>query len=182
MVEYATYDEANAPEESKETLAAARKSYGMTPNILGIMAEAPGLLSTYWEGGKHLTNSSFSKEELSVLLQTSNVENNCEYCVPASTLAARNWKVDEVIINAMRDETTARLEALRDFTLSIIRDRGVVDDGKVQAFLDAGFTQRNVLEVVLGVALKVMSNYTNHLTKIPLDKSWRKAAWQKKSV
>jgi len=114
-------------------------------------------------------------------LQTSNVENNCEYCVPASTLVA----VDEVIINAMRDETplpTTPLEALHDFTFSVTRDRGVVHDAKEQAFLDAGYAQRTVLDVVLGVALKVVSNDINHLAGTPLDKSWRKAAWQKNSV
>lgn len=67
---------------------------------------------------------------------------------------------------AGRDETplpSDRLNALRDFAQRMARERGAVDDAAVQAFLDAGFGRRQVLEVVLGVAQKVMRNYVNHL-------------------
>ena len=92
--------------------------------------------------------------------------------------------VDDAITQALRNETplpNARLEALRDFTLSVVRDRGHVDDAKVQAFLDAGYTKRNILEVILGYSQKVMSNYTNHLAKTPVDAVFEKFAWQKAS-
>jgi len=185
MVEFVIHDETNAPTESKSTLEEAKENYnGMIPNVLGVMAEAPSLLFTYWEGGRKFLNSSLTRQEISVVLQTSNVENNCEYCVPASTMAAIGWEIDEETITAMRDETalpSERLEALRNFTLSVVRDRGVVNDEQLKAFLDAGFNQQNVLEVVLGVSLKVMSNYTNHIAKTPLDESWAEAAWHRQS-
>jgi alkylhydroperoxidase family enzyme len=126
--------------------------------------------------------SSLDKDEITVVWQTINVENNCHYCVPAHTLIAKSMKVDDAIIDALRNETplpNARLEALRDFTLSIVRDRGQVEDAKVQAFLDAGFTKRNILEVILGYSQKIMSNYTNHLADTPLDSVFEKFAWEK---
>jgi len=79
-------------------------------------------------------------------------------------------------------ETTlpnARLEALRTFTLSMVRDRGKVDERAVQAFLDAGFTKRQILEVILGISQKAMSNYTNHLAQTPVDAPFRKYEWRK---
>lgn len=93
--------------------------------------------------------------------------------------------VSDAITDALRNESplpNAKLEALRDFTLSVIRDRGNVDDDKVQAFLDAGFTKRNILEVILGYSQKVMSNYTNHLAHTPLDESFAKFAWKEGTV
>lgn len=66
---------------------------------------------------------------------------------------------------ASRECTAPQLLALRTFTLSVIHGRGKVDASEVQALIDAGFTQRQILEVVLGVAQKVMSHYTNHLTQ-----------------
>lgn len=90
-------------------------------------------------------------------------------------------KVDGAIIDALRDEkplSDPRLEALRVFTLSMVRTRGNVDDADVQAFLDAGFTRRHVLEIVLGLSQKVMSNYTNHLADTPVDEPFRKFAWE----
>ncbi|WP_262880616.1 carboxymuconolactone decarboxylase family protein [Psychrobacter sp. ANT_WB68] len=91
-------------------------------------------------------------------------------------------KVDDAITEALRNETalpTDKLEALRHFTLSVVRGRGNVDDDAVQAFLDAGFTKRQVLEVVLAAAQKVMSNYTNHLANTPIDKPFQKFEWHK---
>ena len=90
-------------------------------------------------------------------------------------------KVDDAITEALRNETplpNARLEALRTFTLGMVRERGNVDEAAVQAFLEAGFTKRHVLEVVLGVSQKVMSNYTNHLAQTPVDAPFRKFEWQ----
>ncbi len=74
---------------------------------------------------------------------------------------------------------SAWLEVLRTFILRVVRDRGNVDDSAVQVFLDAGFTQRQIFKVILGVSRKVMSNYTNHLADTPVDAPFMKFEWQK---
>jgi len=97
---------------------------------------------------------------------------------------ANNMKIAPEVTEALRNETPLadpKLETLRDFTLSVMRNHGVVDDEKVQAFLDAGYTKRNVLEVILGVAQKVMSNYTNHFAETPMDDLIVPYAWERKS-
>ena len=112
--------------------------------------------------------------------QSVNVENACHYCVPAHTGIAMSMGVDNGITDALRNQTAlpnARLEALRNFTLALVRERGNLDDATVQAFLDAGFTERNILEVILGYSQKVMSNYTNHLADTPVDKAFQKFEW-----
>ncbi|HBR41215.1 MAG TPA: carboxymuconolactone decarboxylase, partial [Sulfitobacter pontiacus] len=104
----------------------------------------------------------------------------CHYCVPAHTGIAKSMGVDDAITNALRDKTAlpnARLESLRDFTLALVRERGNLDDATVQTFLDAGFTKRNILEVILGYSQKIMSNYTNHIADTPVDKPFQKFAW-----
>ena len=182
MTDFTLHDENTAPDDSKPLLAKSQKAFGMVPGLHAVMAEAPGLLDAYQQVHELFLNSSFDKDETTVVWQTVNVENNCLYCVPAHTGIAKAMGVDDAITEALRNETplpNARLEALRDFTLSVVRDRGNVDDAKVQAFLDAGFTRRNILEVVLGYSQKVMSNYTNHLAQTPVDKPFQKFAWQK---
>lgn len=154
----------------------------MVPNLHAVMAEAPGLLEGYQRLHQLFLDSSFDDEETTVVWQTINVEHECHYCVPAHTGIAKSMKVDDTITNALRNETplsTKKLEALRNFTLSVIRGRGNVDDDAVQAFLDAGFSKRQILEVVLAAAQKVMSNYTNHLANTPIDKPFQKFEWQK---
>ena len=184
MTDFTLYDETNAPEGSKELLAKSKAAYGMIPSLHAVMAEAPGLLEAYQTVHELFANSSFDKDELTVVWQTVNVEHGCHYCVPAHTGIAMSMGVDDAITQALRNETAlpnAHLEALRTFTLNVVRGRGNVDESAVQAFLDAGFTKRQILEVVLGVSQKVMSNYTNHLANTPVDPPFRKFAWQKKA-
>ena len=71
---------------------------------------------------------------------------------------------------------------MRTFTLQVVRQRGDLGEDQVQAFLEAGYTKRQILEVVLGVAQKVMSNYTNHLAQTPVDEPMKAFAWTKASA
>ncbi|SHM19382.1 carboxymuconolactone decarboxylase family protein [Vreelandella subglaciescola] len=182
MTEFTLHDKQSAPQESQQLLDASIQTFGMVPNLHAVMAEAPGLLEGYQQLHQLFLDSSFDDEETTVVWQTINVEHACHYCVPAHTGIAKSMKVDDAITDALRNETplpTARLEALRDFTLAVVRGRGNVDDNAVQAFLKAGFTQRHILEVVLGTAQKVMSNYTNHLADTPIDEPFKKFEWHK---
>ena len=182
MTDFPLHDKQSAPAESTALLDVSINAFGMVPNLHAVMAEAPGLLEGYQRLHQLFLDSSFDDEETTVVWQTINVEHECHYCVPAHTGIAKSMKVDDAITDALRDETplpTAKLEALRDFTLSVVRDRGNVNDDTVQTFLDAGFTKRQVLEVVLATAQKVMSNYTNHLANTPIDKPFQKFEWHK---
>ena len=184
MTEFTLHDKDTAPAESKDLLDVSIKAFGMVPNLHAVMAEAPGLLEGYQRLHQLFLDSSSDDEEITVVWQTINVEHECHYCVPAHTGIAKSMKVDDAITEALRNETplpTEKLEALRDFTLSVVRDRGNVNDDAVQAFLDAGFTKRQILEVVLAAAQKVMSNYTNHLANTPIDKPFKKFEWHKVS-
>lgn len=180
MTDFTLHDETTAPDASKPLLAKSQAAFGMVPGLHAVMAEAPGLLDAYQRVHELFLNSSFDKDELTVVWQTVNVENACHYCVPAHTGIAKRMGVDDAITDALRDGTplpNARLEALRDFTLKLVRQHGNVAEADVQAFLDAGFTKRNILEVILGYSQKVMSNYTNHIAETPVDKPFQKFAW-----
>jgi len=185
MAEFFTFhDENTAPDESKELLAKAKEQAGFIPNLHAIMADAPGVLVAYRTLNDLFIKSSFNKEEITVIWQSINVEHECHYCVPAHTMVAKGMKVDDAITEALRNETPLadpKLEALRTFTLTVVRNRGVVDDNAIQTFLAAGFTKRNILEIVLGVAQKVMSNYINHFADTPLDKPFEAVSWEKAS-
>jgi alkylhydroperoxidase family enzyme len=185
MTEFTHHTIDTAPEGSKELLEASLKNNGRIPGLHAVMADAPGLLATYNFAHQQFMATTLTDEEKTVVWQTANVEQNCHYCVPAHTAIAKMMKVDDAITDALRNETplpTAKLEALRTFTLNVIRHRGFVSDADTQAFLDAGFTQTNILEVILGTAQKLMSNYTNHFAKTPIDPAFQKFAWERAAV
>jgi alkylhydroperoxidase family enzyme len=184
MTEFTLHDEESAPEASKTLLADSQKAYGMIPGLHAVMAEAPGLLEAYQTLQTLVENASFDKDEVTVVWQTVNVEHACHYCVPAHTGIAMSMGVGEEITDALRDETALpneHLEALRTFTLSVVRDRGDVDSEEVQTFLNAGFSKRQLLEVILVVSQKVMSNYTNHIANTPVDEAFKKFEWKKEA-
>lgn len=183
MSNFPSHDQDSAPEGSKPLLDASQRAFGRLPGLHKVMAESPQVLEGYQVLHRLFTETEFDAEEMTVVWQTINVEHECHYCVPAHTGIAKQMKVSDEISNALRDETplpNPRLEALRTFTLQMLRGRGRVTDAEMAAFLDAGFTHRSVLDVVLGLAQKTMSNYINHVADTPLDKPVVPFAWTRK--
>ena len=182
MTEFTLHTQESAPDAAKPLLENSMKSFGMIPNLHAVMAEAPPFLEGYQTLHNLAQQTSFNAEELTVVWQTINVEHNCHYCVPAHTGIAHSMKVSGEITDALRNETPlpAKLEALRTVTLAIVRERGVVGDDVLNAFFAAGYEQKNVLEVLLVLSQKVMSNYVNHIAKTPVDAPFKAFAWEKK--
>ncbi len=171
-----------APEGSKALLEQSLKANGMIPGLHGVLAGSPGLLEAYQTIHKLFTESSFDKEELTVVWQSINVEHECHYCVPAHTAIANMMKVDSAITEALRNETplaNPKLEALRTLTLTIVRNRGHVTKSDLDAFYAAGYGEQQVLDIILGVSQKVISNYTNHIANTAVDAPFQKFAWSK---
>ena len=172
-----------APEGSKSLLENTLKANGMIPGLHGVLAASPQLFEAYQTLHKLFSESSFNKEELTVVWQTINVEHACHYCVPAHTGIAKMMKVDDAITEALRNETPladAKLEALRTLTLIITRNRGQVSQEELDAFYAAGYGEQQVLDIILGLSQKVISNYTNRIANTPVDAPFQKFAWEKK--
>lgn len=108
-------------------------------------------------------------------------ENGCDYCMAAHTVIAGMSSVPAATVDALRAGAPlpdARLDVLARFTRAVVRERGRLPEAEVGAFLAAGFTAAQVLEVVLGVAMKTLSNYANHLARTPLDAAFAAARWE----
>ena len=180
MTDFPSHDLETAPEGSKPLLENSQKAFGRLPGLHKVMAESPQVLEGYQVLHKLFTETAFDADEMTVVWQTINVEHECHYCVPAHTGIAKRMKVSDDISNALRDETplpSAKLEALRVFTLQMLRQRGNVTDEQMQVFFDAGYDHRAVLEIILGLSQKVMSNYINHVAETPLDDVVKPLAW-----
>ncbi len=172
MSAFTVHTVATAPQGSKDRLAAVNKGWGFIPQLHGILAESPVTLEAYDTLFALVAKSSFTPPEQQVAYLAINVLHGCEYCTAGHTWLARNAHVAEDTIQALRNGTPIadpRLEALRAFAETVVRERGLAGDKAVAAFLAAGFTRAQVLEVVTIVATKTISNYTNHLTHTPLE-------------
>lgn len=173
----------SAPAGALPILDAAQKGLGFIPNLYAHLATAPNVLSAYKQLGALLEQSTLTPEEQQTVLISASIENRCEYCVAAHSFLARNLvKMDGARVDALRGQSCLqdqKLNALVAFTRAEVRERGLVQGGQeLKDFYAVGYTQQNVLEVLLGVAMKTLSNYTNHLADTPLDAAFANEAWQ----
>jgi len=172
----------SAPQDSQAFLEDAQKNMGMIPGLYSVMAESPQILNTYKQIHEQFTATTFNAEELTVVWQTINVEHECGYCVPAHTGIAHSMEVDPAITEALRNRTplsNPKLQALHVFTLAMVRSRGNVTTEELEHFYAAGYSTKQVLEVIIGLSQKVISNYVNHVAKTTVDPMFEKFAWAK---
>lgn len=182
MTTFKLHDAESAPSEAKPILENSQKTMGMIPNLHAVLAEAPQTLKAYGTLHELFTNTSLNNDEITVVWQTINVTHECTYCVPAHTAIAKQMGVSDEISQALRDEQPlpdAKLEALRTFTKQVIAKRGYLDQADLEAFFNAGYGQQQVLEVILGLAQKTISNYVNHIAETPLDEPFQSLAWKR---
>ncbi len=173
------HDLNTAPEQSKPVLEAIVKNYGFLPNLAGGFATAPPVLSALLGliGAFDNDTMTLSPLERQVVLLAASAENDCEYCMAAHGMLAHNAGLSTVDVRATQQRlqiSDDRLEALRRFAACVVETRGWVPDVEVDSFMRVGFTQAQVLEVVLGVALKTLTNYANHLVKPAVNPQFAK--------
>lgn len=163
----------SAPAEAKERLQAAQKNNGFLPNLLGVLANAPTALETYQVVGAINARTGLSGAEREVVQITAAARNGCGFCVAGHTkLARKALNMPEDIVNALRNTealSDPKLNALAVFTLAVMENKGQVSDEELKRFFDAGYTQANALEVVLGVSLATLCNYANNLAQTPIN-------------
>lgn len=179
---FPSHDLSTAPEGSKPLLENSQKAFGRLPGLHKVLAESPQAYEGYQLLHKLFTETDFDAEELTVVWQAINVEHSCHYCVPAHTGIAKMMKVSDEITEALRNETalpTPKLEALRTFTVQMVRERGNVSEAQMKTFFDAGYSHRAVLDVILGLAQKTMSNYINHVAETPVDEVFHPLLWER---
>lgn len=163
-------------------LRGARARTGMIPNMYARMANVPGLLEAYLSGYERFrSDSAFSRIEQEVVLLAISRANGCTYCMAAHSALADKARVPTEITDAIRGGDPVpdeRLDALVHFTSTMVETRGLPRAADIDAFLAAGFTETDILRIVLAIAVKTISNYGNHLFHTPVDESFANRVWE----
>ncbi|WP_419902175.1 carboxymuconolactone decarboxylase family protein [Kiloniella sp.] len=178
-------DEATAPEKSLPYLAQAKAAFGLIPNVEKVMSQAPSLLAAYMTAWDEFNESSLSDVERQIVYQTANFENNCQYCMPWHTILSEMAGMAAADVEALRQGaalSNPRAEALRVFARDLVRTNGSIAPHTLKAFLTSGYTEQQALEVILGLSVKTMSNFTNAIAQTPLDKEAIHKEWAKPSL
>lgn len=163
-----------APERAQPFLAAAVKGSGYLSNLLGTLAHAPAALEAYVTLSGLNAKSSLSLAEREIVQIVAARVHGCTFCVAGHTaLALNKAKLQPDLVTAVResqDIADAKLNAVARFTEAVIATRGRVDDAALSAFNAAGYTNAQALDVILGVSLASLCNFTNNFAQPPLNR------------
>ena len=164
-----------APEAVKDVLATVKEANGgYIPNLIGLLANAPTALETYRTVGEINRRNSLTPTEREVVQITAAVTNGCAFCVAGHTaFSIKQIQMGDDLLEALRNRTPIdsdpKLDTLAKFTIAVINTKGRVGDEALADFFEAGYTQENALDVVLGVSLASLCNYANNMANTPIN-------------
>lgn len=163
----------SAPDAAQATLSAIQSKLGFMPNILGAMSNAPATLNAYVQLSQLLGTTSFTPAEQQIITMATSYENGCGYCLSAhSMFAEKAAGVSPDTTKAARHGQTlpdAKLNALYQFVREMTDKKGYVSEAGYQAFLAAGYTPQQAIEVIVGCALKTVTNFFNGFNGTDID-------------
>jgi len=168
LINVPTRDDVSA--ENQVLFDNLKKGLGMVPNLYATFALSETALATYL-ALQNAKSSVTGKAREVVNLVVSQV-NACEYCLAAHTMLGKmHGFSDEQIIEIRHGRAgfDTKLDALARLTHGIAQSRGHVDQALVHAFFAAGWTQENLVDAIVIIGDKVVSNYLHSTTKIPVD-------------
>lgn len=171
----------SASEAGADAIRKAESAFGFAPNLVRMLAVSPQAAEAYLAVDDLFSRTDLTPVEQQVVLLSTSFENRCHYCMAAHTAVAKEAGASEGVLEALRNGEKLpddRLEALRSFVVTLVQERGWVGESTVQAFLDSGFDERHVLDVIVGVMLKTCSNYANHIADTPVDEAFQPFAWE----
>ena len=147
-----------------------KKGLGMVPNLYATLALSEHALGNYL-AFQNAKSSITGKAREVVNLVVSQV-NGCQYCLAAHTVIGGmvGFKPEQIIeIRGGSASFDARLDALAKLVKSMATERGHADPARVQAFFDAGWTPENLVDVIVVIGDKTVTNYLHATTQVPVD-------------
>lgn len=167
MTDFTFYTLETASEDAAPILSQINDVYGFVPNLFAYMAEAPTTLEAYLALNQLIEKTSLTPAQQQVALLAASVENKCEFCTVAHRAIGKMKQANQQSLDALNANETiddASDAALAAFTQSVVENRGRPSKSDLDDFIKAGFTKQQILEVMLVVSIKTLSNYINHLT------------------
>ncbi len=161
-----------SPASSQALLQAVKKQLGVVPNLFCLVGNSPAALEGYLGLNGALAKGALeapTRERIALAIAEIN---GCDYCLSAHSYLAKNLaKLSDAEISANRDggSADAKADAAVRFAVALVNARGHVSEAEVLAVKRAGYTDAQVIEIVLHVALNTLTNYVNEMAKTEID-------------
>ena len=182
MVKFIRHTIETAPEGSRPAMEQLKAAAGVLPNLAATMAEAPILIAGFMKLREVLQQASLDAREREILGLSNAVANGCTWCVAFHSFVALKLGVERATVDAIRAgqaPSDVRARALNAFTRRLIERRGRIDTKDLDAFIEAGFSKQQALEVVVALAVSLMANYAGNFVEPELDPFLTDLAWSR---
>lgn len=163
---------AEAPVETHELLQAVNKQLGDVPNLFRLVANSPSALEGYLGLSGALSKGKLSAPTRERIALAVAEINGCDYCLSAHTYLGKNLvKLDDAEITANRNGASndPKVDAAVRFAANVTRERGHVAEGALTEVRGAGYSDGEIIEIVMHVALNTWTNYINEVAKTDID-------------
>ncbi len=161
-----------SPAASQPLLEAVKRQLGVVPNLFRLVGNSPAALEGYLGLSGALGKGALpapTRERIALAVAQIN---GCDYCLSAHTYLGKNMaKLDDAEITANRNGASndPKADAAVRFAAKVTRERGHVVDEDLRAVKLAGYSDAEVVEIVLHVALNTWTNYINEVGKTVID-------------
>jgi uncharacterized peroxidase-related enzyme len=161
-----------SPAASQPLLQAVKKQLGVVPNLFRLVGNSPAALEGYLGLNGALGKGALeapTRERIALAIAEIN---GCDYCLSAHSYLGKNLaKLSDAEISANRDggSTDPKAEAAVQFAVKLVNARGHVSEADVEAVRQAGYSDAQVIEIVLHVALNTLTNYINEMARTEID-------------
>ncbi|MBV8662537.1 MAG: carboxymuconolactone decarboxylase family protein [Hyphomicrobiales bacterium] len=146
------------------------KRFGTVPNLFATFAHSGNALTTYL--ALQNAKSSIAGKAREVVNLVVSQLNECEYCLAAHTMVGKMSGFSDAQIMELRHGRAsfdAKFDALARLTRDIAEKRGHADQALIDAFFAAGWTKENLVDTIVAIGDKTISNYLHAVTKVPVD-------------
>jgi alkylhydroperoxidase family enzyme len=181
MPTYQIHTIASAPEKSKPALEQLRRAFGFTPNLVAAISNSPKLVTALVGVFQQVHSSSLTEQEIQIVLLTDAVANSSEYAVAFHTALALQQGVSSEetgAVRARRAPENQRFAELSTLAKTLIEKRGHLNEPELEAFIAAGFTKEQILEVVAIVAASTITNYAGTIANPPVEDQFQPYVWR----
>ncbi|GAP35882.1 carboxymuconolactone decarboxylase family protein [Piscinibacter sakaiensis] len=147
-----------------------QKGLGKVPNLYATLALSEHALGTYL-ALQNAKSSITGKAREVVNLVVSQV-NGCAYCLAAHTVIGGmvGFQPGQIVeIRRGGAHWDPKLDALARLVKGIASERGRPEPALLDAFFAAGWTQEQLVDTVVAIGDKTVTNYLHATTQVPVD-------------
>ena len=161
----------DASERAQELLEQVQQTFGKIPNIFKVMANSPAVLQSYLNFSGALSTGVLDVKIAERIALFISQQNDCEYCLSAHSMLAKNAGLSqEEILQARRGlSANQRAQSALFFAGSVYQNKGQVSVSDLASIREEGFSDEEVLEIIGHVNLTNLTNFINNVAQTTVD-------------